>query len=148
MKKKNRRQIVFWFVNIKLGLWNLYRKKMKKVCFQATAYEFYLYLENPMVFFIHKTRSTRIFNNLQYIPIVILQITINKYNRLINSFWTKNWFIKILDLRKVSNAFVTRIRPLEFNFEIEPNGHLIYELIFHLGISRDSLFPRAPRKFY
>lgn len=97
-------------------------------------------------FFIHKTRSTRILNNLQYIPIVILQITINKYNRLINSFWTKNWFIKILD--KVSNAFVTRIRPLEFHFEIEPSGHLIYELIFHLGISRDSLFPRAPRKFY
>lgn len=65
--EKNWRQIVFTVYKYKMT-WTLNFdriKKLKKVCCQAIAYEFHMFLENAIFFFIHKIRSTRILKKVQ-----------------------------------------------------------------------------------
>lgn len=61
-------------------------KKVKKVCCQAIAYEFYVFLENAIFFFsFTKVEAHEFLKKYSVINIVILQIDVNKYNQLIHS---------------------------------------------------------------
>lgn len=60
-------------------------KKLKKVCCQAIAYEFHMFLENAIFFSFTKFEAQEFLKKYSVITIVILQIDINRFNQLIHS---------------------------------------------------------------